>query len=434
MSLDIFFVVSACVVGFVMAWGVGANDLANIMSTTLGSKAVTVKQAMVIAIVFEFAGAFFGSGHVTNTIRTGIIDIASVSPPEYIIYGMLSILLAGSVWMALASFIGMPVSITNAIVGGLVGFGSIVLGVDTIHWGTVKHIAISWVCSPLIAGLLAYLLFIFIRRRVLSRSEPVAASKKYVPVLLFAIGLVLAVMVILKGLAHFGVELDHFHKLLLEVVTALVVTGIGCLMIRRITLVENPLLHDQLVYVEKVFSVLMALTACAMVFAHGSNDVAIAVGPITAILGIVQHGYQLTADTPMPSWIVLLGAMGVVIGLITYGRKVIQTVGSGITALTPSRAFAATLAAASTVIFSTSFGIPVSATQTLVGAVLGVGLARGIGALNLHVIRNIFTSWIVTIPATAGISIIFFFLIKSLRKTIGNGPQAARAQDHSFSY
>lgn len=414
MSLDLFFVVFACVVGFLMAWGVGANDLANIMSTTLGSKAVTVRQAMIIAVVFEFAGAFFGGGHVTNTIRTGIINISAVSPPDYIIYGMLSILLAGSVWMALASFIGMPVSITNAIVGGLVGFGSIVLGVDTIHWGTVKHIAISWVCSPLIAGIAAYLLFIFIRKRVLSRSNPVKAVGVYAPIFLFAIGLVLAVMVILKGLDHFGIVLDLSHNLILEVVTALVVTLLGYVAIRRIELVKKPLLHDQLIYVEKIFSVLMALTACAMVFAHGSNDVAIAVGPISAVLGIVQHGHQLTADTPMPAWAVLLGTMGVVIGLLTYGRKVIQTVGSGITALTPSRAFAATFAAASTVIFSTSFGIPVSATQTLVGAVLGVGLARGIGALNLNVIRNIFTSWIVTIPATAGISIMFFYLIKAL--------------------
>ncbi len=416
MYLDMTFLSLACIAGFIMTWGVGANDLANIMSTTMGSKAVTPRQAIIIAVLFEFAGAFFGSGHVTSTIRTGIITIDLVHPEVYLIYGMLAILLAGSVWMSLASFIGMPVSITNAIVGGLVGFGAVVLGVDTIHWETVRHIALSWVCSPLISGLVSYLLFIFIQKRVLSRSKPEQAMRRVLPFLLLIIGYVLSTMVVQKGLEHFGIALVFWLDCFLNIVTTIMVLIVGYFLLRRIHIEKNAALHLQLVYVEKVFGLLMGLTACAMVFAHGSNDVAIAVGPMTAVFGVINAGQTLSASTPIPSWMVALGAFGVVLGFLTYGRKVIETVGSGITALTPSRAFCATLAAASTVIVSTSTGIPVSATQTLVGAVLGVGLARGIGALNLTVIRNIFTSWIVTIPATAGICIVFFFLLKEIFK------------------
>lgn len=412
MTLDLIYLGLACLVGFFMTWGVGANDLANIMSTTMGSKAITPRVAIIIAVTFEFMGAFFGGGHVTSTIRTGIINIESVQPEIYVVYGMLAVLMAGSVWMTLASVIGMPVSITNAIVGGLVGFGAIVLGVNTIHWETVRHIALSWICSPLIAGLVSYLLFVFIQKRILSRSQPYKAMRKFLPIFLMMIGSVLSIMMVLKGLAHFGVHLSFWPGFALDVFTSLIILGVGYLFIWRIPYVNNPSLHVQLLYVEKVFGVLMGLTACAMVFAHGSNDVAIAVGPITAVFGVLHVGEALSASTPIPSWTVALGAGGVVLGFLMYGRKVIETVGSGITALTPSRAFSATLAAATTVIVSTSTGIPVSATQTLVGAVLGVGLARGIGALNLTVIRNIFTSWVVTIPATASICIAFFFLLK----------------------
>lgn len=412
MTLDLIYILLACGAGLFMTWGVGANDLANIMSTTMGSKAISPRQAVVIAVLFEFAGAFFGSGQVTSTIRTGIINIDLVHPEVYLIYGMLAILMAGSVWMTLASVIGMPVSITNAIVGGLVGFGAIVLGIDTIHWEMVRRIAISWVCSPLISGLVSYLLFVFIQKRILSRSHPQLAIKKFLPIFLFGVGAVLSIMVVLKGFEHFGLHFSFIASFGLIVLTSLCLLALGYSMLWRIPKADHTNLHGQLIYVEKVFGVLMGLTACAMVFAHGSNDVAIAVGPIAAVLGVVTSGKALSAATPIPSWAVALGAFGVVLGFLTYGRKVIETVGSGITALTPSRAFSATLAAATTVIVSTSTGIPVSATQTLVGAVLGVGLARGIGALNLTVIRNIFTSWIVTIPATASICIVFFFLLK----------------------
>lgn len=431
MPLDHYtiYILIAGLLGFLMTWGVGANDLANIMSTTMGSKSISVKQAMLIAIVFEFAGAFFGGSHVTDTVSSGIININDPAvTSQILIVGMLSILLASALWMLLASYFGMPVSITNAIVGSIIGFGAVVVGVHHIHWGTVINIAISWVSSPLLAGIIGYLFFTIISRSIFANANPLYAAKRWVPVYLFFIGIVLSVIIVHKGLQNFQ---DHVAPWLLStpvfigssIVAGFIVVGAGLLVIRRITFIPYNL-HSQFIYIEKMFGVLMAFTACAMVFAHGSNDVAIAVGPISAVLTAVGKAAadNHTALSPMMSaldnanveWVTLLGCVGVVIGLMTYGRKVIATVGSGITSLTPSRAVAATLAAASTVLVSTSWGIPVSATQTLVGAVLGVGFARGIGALNLKVIRNIFMSWIVTIPVSAGLSILFYHIFKDL--------------------
>jgi len=407
------FVIGACLIGLIMSWGVGANDLANIMSTTMGSKAITVRQAMIIAVIFEFAGAFLGGVHVTNTIRSGIINTAFFNhTPDLLILGMIATLLASMVWIIFASFVGMPVSITNAIVGALVGFGAVVLGVHGVHWHKVWLIVLSWVGSPLIAGMVAYWLFILVRVSILSARDPVRNVRRYLPIFFFLVGIVLAIMIVLRDLAHFGIQLNNIQRYLIIIIIAVLITIVGTWLTRRIILPENPKRYQRFEYVEKLFGVLMAFTACAMVFAHGSNDVAIAMGPVAAVVSIVKHGGDVAMQDPLSLWTMLLGCVGVVIGLFMYGRKVIVTVGSGITALTPSRAFAATIAAACAVILSTSGGIPVSATQTLVGGVFGVGLARGIGALNLNVIRNIFLSWFITVPAAALLAILFFDLMR----------------------
>jgi PiT family inorganic phosphate transporter len=414
MDMGYLYLLLACLFGLLMTWGVGANDLANILSTTIGSKAVTVRQAIIIAIIFEFAGAFLGGANVTHTIRNGIIDTSSLlHHSQLLIYGMLAILLAGTTWMWLATFVGMPVSITNAIVGALVGFGMVIFGPDAIMWTKVKYIAISWISSPISAGVIAYLLFNTIKRSILGSVHPAQAMLRYAPIYLLLVGFVLGLMIVVKGLIHMGIHLSHLENFAVDSGTSLLIMLLGMFAIRRIPYTPEAKLHEQFTYVEKVFSLLMALTACSMVFAHGSNDVAISIGPIAAIDGILQHG-TLSGDVPIPAWIFFLGCAGVILGLVMYGRKVIETVGSGITKLTPSRAFSATLAAAGTVIVSTSTGIPVSATQTLVGAVLGVGLARGIGALNIDVIRNIFLSWIITLPAAASLAIAYFYVLKYL--------------------
>lgn len=411
MDHALLIILIACIVGFAMSWGVGANDLGNIMSTTIASKAVSFRQAIFIAIVFEIAGALLGGTHVTATIRSGIINTDLLAhQPMILVHGMLAVLLAGATWMLLASYVGMPVSITNAIVGAIVGFGLIELGIHDIHWPMVLKIAISWICSPTIACLISYLLFNSIRRLIFDAKSPSYSIRFWLPVYFFLVGLVLGDMTVVKGLLHFNYELTPLRHLSILVLSALVVTLIGMLISFRIPNQKSRKRFRQYHDVEKLFSVLMAFTACAMVFAHGSNDVAIAVGPITTIVSLLQnHG---VVRGGIPEWILWLGCVGVLTGLFMYGRKVIATVGSEITLLTPSRAFAATLAAASTVIVSTSTGIPVSATQTLVGGVLGVGLARGIGALNIRLVRNIFLSWMITIPAAAGLCILYYYLFQ----------------------
>ena len=394
---------------FLMTWGVGANDLANVMSTTMGSKAVTVRQAMLIAVVFEFAGAFLGGSGVTETMRDGIISSGPLlNQPMIMIEGMLGVLLACTIWMNLASYLGVPVSITNALVGSMVGFGWVVLGSDAIYWNQVYRIAIGWVTSPLISGITAYILFISIQQTIFVKSDPLQKAKIYIPVYLFLVGSILSFITVFKGLNHFDIHLNMTQNLVVTLATSISITLIGMIFIRRIKETPRIRRRERFLQVEKYFAVLMALTACAMAFAHGSNDVALAVGPLTIIHSLVMHPDQDLGSIDYPSWIILLGCFGVVSGLLMYGRKVIETVGSSITALTPSRAFAATLAAATTVVVATSTGIPVSATQTLVGAVLGVGLARGIGALNLIVIRNIFMSWVLTLPAASLLTVLAY--------------------------
>ncbi|KTD49840.1 phosphate transporter [Legionella rubrilucens] len=415
MDYSIYLLFAALALCFLMNWGVGANDLANVMSTTMGSKAVTVRQAMFIAIVFEFAGAFLGGSGVTETMRDGIITSSELSSqPLILIEGMLGVLLACTVWMNLASYLGVPVSITNALVGSMVGFGAVVLGPEAIQWSQVYHIAIGWVTSPLIAGITAYTLFISIQQTIFVKSDPLEKAKLYIPIYLFLVGSVLSFITVFKGLNHFDIHLNLKQDLAVTLATSITITIIGVLFIKRIPEMPRIRRRERFIQVEKYFAVLMALTACAMVFAHGSNDVALAVGPLTIVHSLVMHPDNSFATTNYPAWIIFLGCFGVVTGFLMYGRRVIETVGSSITALTPSRAFAATLAAATTVVVATSTGIPVSATQTLVGAVLGVGLARGIGALNLIVIRNIFMSWVLTLPAASLLTILAYKLLHLL--------------------
>ncbi|HHS3139227.1 TPA: inorganic phosphate transporter [Legionella pneumophila] len=415
MDYSIYLLFAALILCFLMTWGVGANDLANVMSTTMGSKAVTVRQAMLIAIIFEFAGAFLGGEGVTETMRDGIINTSQLSnEPLILIEGMLCVLFACTIWMNLASYLGVPVSITNALVGSMVGFGTIVLGPDAIHWNQVARIAIGWVSSPLISGITAYALFISIQQTIFVKSNPLTKAKLYIPIYLFLIGFILSFITVFKGLNHFDIHLNLKQDLAVTLATNIIITILGMIFIKRIPEYHKIRRRERFIQVEKYFAVLMAMTACAMAFAHGSNDVALAVGPLSIVHSLVMHSNQIFDADNYPSWIILLGCVGVVTGFLMYGRKVIETVGSSITALTPSRAFAATLSAATTVVVATSTGIPVSATQTLVGAVLGVGLARGIGALNLIVIRNIFMSWVLTLPAASMLTILSYKLLHAL--------------------
>ncbi len=415
MEFGTTFIILACVFGLFMAWGVGANDVANAMGTSVGSKAVTIKQAIIIATIFEFAGAYLAGGQVTATIRKGILDINLLSgSPELVVFGMLASLLAAGIWLVVASRAGWPVSTTHTIVGAIVGFAAVGIGVEAVQWGKVGSIVMSWVVSPVMAGAISFALFKSVQHLIIDTDNPIKNAKRYVPIYIFMVGFIIALVTMFKGLKHIGLELDLFEKYGLALISGIVVMFIGIYAIRRLKLDPEADREFHYTNVERIFSVLMIFTACAMAFAHGSNDVANAIGPLAAVVSIVNSGGVLESKSAMPSWILLLGGVGIVIGLLTYGHKVIATIGTGITQLTPSRGFAATLAAASTVVIASGTGLPISTTHTLVGAVLGVGLARGIAALNMNVVRTIFMSWVITLPAGAILSIVFFFILKSI--------------------
>lgn len=415
MEYGLIFIILACLFGFFMAWGVGANDVANAMGTSVGSKAITVKQAIIIAAIFEFAGAFLAGGQVTATIRKGIIDASVVSgTPELLVYGMLASLLAAGIWLLVASHFGWPVSTTHSIVGAIVGFAAVGIGMDVVQWSKVGTIAMSWVVSPLLAGSIAFALFVSVQKLILSTEDPLANAKRYVPVYIFFVGFIIALVSIFKGLKHVGLELSTAESYSVAVLVGIVTSAIGIVMINRLKFDPEADRDFHFTNVEKIFAVLMMITACAMAFAHGSNDVANAIGPVAAVVSIVQNDGMVGQESTLPLWILALGGLGIVIGLMTYGKRVMLTIGTQITELTPSRGFAATLAAATTVVLASGTGLPISTTHTLVGAVLGVGLARGIAAINLNVVRTIFISWVVTLPAGAILSIIFFFIFKGI--------------------
>lgn len=409
------FIILACLFGFFMAWGVGANDVANAMGTSVGSRAITIKQAIMIAVIFEFLGAWLAGGEVTDTVRKGIIDPALLEDdPQLLVYGMLAALLAAATWLLIASMKGWPVSTTHSIVGAIVGFAVAGLGAATVDWGAVGTIAASWVVSPLLSGTIAFMLFRSVQHLIFEAKDPFAAAKRYVPMYIFLVGFVVVMVTLTKGLKHVGLELSFGLSLLLSILAGLLIMGLGIMMERRVKASNRQ--TDQFGYsgVERVFGVLMIFTACAMAFAHGSNDVANAVGPLAAVISVVQSDGAVDSSALVPWWVLVLGGGGIVVGLVTYGHKVIATVGTGITELTPSRGFAATLAAATTVVLASGTGLPISTTHTLVGAVLGVGLARGMAALNLRVIGTIVMSWLITLPAGAGLSILFFFMLKGM--------------------
>ncbi|MBK1674121.1 phosphate permease [Ectothiorhodospira shaposhnikovii] len=413
MEYATLFIVLACIFGFFMAWGVGANDVANAMGTSVGSRALTIKQAVIIAAIFEFAGAWLAGGAVTQTIRSGMLDANLLSgTPEILVFGMLASLLAAGTWLLVASIFGWPVSTTHSIVGAIIGFAIVAIGMEAVQWGKVGAIAISWVLSPALSGVVAFVLFRSVQVLILDTPNPLDNAKRYVPFYIFLAAFFTALITLLKGLTHLGLDFTTFQSYGIAAVFALMTAGLGLLAIRRLRFDPADDRDFHFSNVEKVFGVLMLVTACAMAFAHGSNDVANAVGPLAAVVSVVQTG-EVSVQAAMPMWILLLGGCGIVLGLVTYGHRVIATVGTGITQLTPSRGFAATLAAAMTVVLASGTGLPISTTHTLVGAILGVGLARGIAAINLSVVRAIFMSWIITLPAGALLSIIFFLIIRA---------------------
>lgn len=470
-----FLIIFTLLIGFYMLWNMGANDVANSMGTSIGSGAITMRQALIIAACLEFAGAFLLGSNVSETIQNGIIDpLAFQKEPMVLVLGMLSALLATAIWLQIATLCKWPVSTTHAIVGAVIGFGAVVSGINTVKWHVVGTIAISWVLSPSLSALVSYLLFAFIQKRVLHAYNPLLATKKIAPILVFLVLLTFVISTFADGLENFnfypslpivitigllvgliGYVICHFAcekvnadaklnpviaakqeqqlynlnkvnkhlirtklassgKLKTQIDEVLVLVNGITEEVRDKTKWESHISADYAA-VEKIFGFLQVLSACFVAFAHGANDVANAIGPVSAILEILKNPENITklaAKIDIPVWLLLFGGASIVIGLMTYGWRVIETIGSKITMLTPTRGFSAEFGASVTILIASKLGLPISTTHAIVGAVLGIGLARGISALNFRLMRDIFLSWIITIPSAAIGSILLFYLLK----------------------
>lgn len=468
MALETILLICVVIAGAYMAWNIGANDVANAMGTSVGSGALTLRQAVILAAILEFAGAFLFGSHVSETIQSGIVDASIFKSPLILVYGMLAALLSAGVWLQVASYFGWPVSTTHTIVGAVVGFGIVAGGIDAIYWENVSFIATSWILSPFIGGVLSYAIFSCLRKQIFYVRDPVAAAKRITPPICFIVLFVLSSVMLYKGLSNVDIHFNFFESILVSGAIGLAGYGVAFLCIRQMAdtrqkakevvyhpelarelekarkhllqvqfATEGPIqyqvnellegvnsLNDTLksrsesgheceeyAVVEKIFGYLQIMSACLMAFAHGANDVANAIGPLSAAINTLTTGV-IAAHAAVPTWALGLGGLGIVVGLATWGWRVIETIGKKITELTPTRGFSAEFGAAATILLASRLGLPISTTHTLVGSVIGVGLARGIEALDLRTTQYIVLSWLVTVPAGALLTIGIFQAVR----------------------
>jgi len=458
----------AGIFGFYMAWNIGANDVANAMGTSVGSGALTLRRAVLVAAVLEFGGAFMAGSPVSETVRKGIVDSSLFAgDPTAFVCGMLAALLAAGAWLQIASYFGWPVSTTHSIVGAIIGFGVLYGGLDAVHWPKVGEILSSINGTPLLSATIAYFTFRLLLRKIFYQPNPLKATKQLAPVLAFIVLTILTLTMVFKGLKNWHLDLSFFNALAIAIPVGLVAAIVTRFLVRRIQVdddtptgnamrsqylasslarakkhlrrvqavsdgevqaeVSELLKHTEnlgaqlaaekgptdspaLNKVERIFVYLQILSACFVAFAHGSNDVANAIGPLSAVVQTVREG-TVDMQSAVPLWALALGGLGIVAGLATWGWRVMETIGRKITELTPSRGFTAEFSAAATIVLATKLGLPISTTHTLVGAVVGVGLARGMGALNLHTVRDIGVSWVITVPAGAFLAMFFYKIL-----------------------
>ncbi len=406
-------VLLAAAFGFYMAWNIGANDVANAMGTSVGARSLTFRQAIIVAAIFEFSGAMLVGSHVSLTVAKGIVNPLAYSKEAMVFaYGMLATLLSAALWVNMATKLGMPVSTTHSIVGGVIGFGIATHGLSSIEWGKVVTIVLSWIVSPISGGIISFLIFLFISKKILSYEKPVKAAKKYAPFLAFLVSIILVFSMLYKGLKNLHLNFSFTHALIISLVISIIFYMVIYKIVSSIPVDSTLPYKKRFPQVERVFAILQVITASYMAFSHGANDVANAVGPL---MGAV-YAVKLTSHQPlsMPIWVLSVGAVGIVTGLSMYGYKVILVVGRKITDMTPSRGFAAEFGAATTVLVCSRLGLPISTTHTLVGSVIGVGLARGIDALNLKVLKDIIVSWLLTLPIAAVLSAAIFWALKGI--------------------
>ncbi len=447
--------------GFYMAWSIGANDVANAMGTAVGSGGLTLKRAVIIAATMEFAGAVLVGSHVSETVRGKMFDAGAFEPLPLVL-GFLAALLAAAAWLQIATFYGWPVSTTHSIVGAVIGVGIVIGGWGAIHWGKIGGIVLSWFTSPVCGGVVAFVLLKIIQRVIINDKHPLRQTYRMVPFLTFYMAFVLCLVMVWKGLKNLNLDLNFEQALVVSLIVGLVAAFASLAWVKRLRRMHererierqvevDESLTEGIPFVEKehradpepktvkrpalapgselparrwehrrefefekfesVFTTLLIISACFLAFAHGANDAANAIGPLAAIVDIIRTGV-VDVQAAVPIWLLILGGVGIVIGLATWGYKVMETIGTKITQLTPSRAFAANIGAATTIVLASRLGFPISTTHTLVGAVLGIGLARGIDSLNLRMVRDIFISWLITVPAGALMAVVFYYLLR----------------------
>ena len=404
-------VIAAIIVAAYMAWNIGANDVANSMADAVGSKALTVFWAVVLAGICNFCGAVLVGGHVTDTVRKGIIDTqAFADDPRMLAHGMVCAMLAAALWLNAASYFGMPVSTTHSIVGAIVGFGILSAGLGYIHWAKLGQVVASWFISPLVGGIMAFIIFKLISRYILSVDKPAVAAQKGVPICVFFTFAILILSIIYKGLKNIHLDLEGPTAIALSVLGGLVTAVVSKWLIKKNQNHDGELpMEQQLAQVEKIFAVLVIITSCTVAFAQGANDVANAIGPLAAVAEIVKNN-SIPGKVPVNIWFLVLGGVGIAVGLATFGYRVMRLVGTRVTEITPSRGVAADLAGMVTVLACSKMGLPISTTHTLVGAIIGVGLARGITAVDRKVVGSIFTSWLATVPIAAALTVVLYLV------------------------
>ncbi len=408
------FYVLAFAFGLYMCWGIGANDVANAMGTSVGSGAITVRQALILAAIMEFAGAYLAGGAVTATISKGIIDGRLFEPaPHLLLFGMIGALLAAGIWLMIATMRGWPVSATHSIIGAVCGVGVAALGFEAVNWDRMTEIVASWFISPLLGGIVAWALTLSIRKLIFNTENPIAQARKWGPMYAFLVGWIVSLVTITTGLRHVNILLSDYQGQFLSVAIGGLMAIAARLMMNRIQLDEMDDRDFHYASVEKLFIPLMVFTGAAMAFAHGSNDVANGIGPLATVVQIIETK-SVSSESAVTPFMLFIGGMGIVVGLATYGYKVMATMGHRITELTPTRGYSATVAASFVTVAASGMGLPVSTTHIAVGAVMGVGIARGIGALDLRVIGGILLSWFITVPVGAILAAITFYILRAI--------------------
>lgn len=408
MDTGLIILIIAVVVGLYSAINIGANDVANSMATSVASKALTIKKAVVVAGVFDMLGATLVGAHVANTIRKGLVDPLEFSDtPELFVYGMLAAVLGSALWVNIATYFKLPVSTTHSIIGGVLGFGLVSVGAAGIHWNVVLLVVLSWIISPVFGGIIAFSIFSIIKKFVLSSETPIERTKRLGPYLTGMVAFILSLSIIYKGLKNLHLDLDFLEAFVISFFFGLLGYLAGYFILKRYKKKDS----DPYQQVEQMANPLQVISACFQAFSHGANDVANAIGPVAAIFAVLQTS-KVEMSVGIPLWILLMGGGGLAFGVYVWGYRVMDTVGHKITTITPTRGFSAEFGTATTVLICSRLGMPVSTTHVAIGNILGVGLARGISAINLNVIKSIFLAWVISLPAAGVFSIGIYFLLK----------------------